>query len=133
MNLLKILFPKAAELAEARSRIEQLEADKDDLKRKEAALWESYNRHDATVQSQRSEIANLKAKLREQNDADLLAVSARIAIKILKGEKPAASELALQQNLIQQQRAYGQAYEYAVGPYGSGGLLNQLGLRGIFG
>lgn len=134
MSIIARLFPKVAELEAARKRIDALEADKQELQRRHTALWESYNRHDATVQSQRNEIAELNAKLREQNDADLLLVSARIAIAILKGQKPEPSDLALRQSLYSQSSYYNQLggnYRTVTGT--AGGLLGALGLGGILG
>lgn len=132
MNLFRMLFPKASELAAANDRIEALEADKAELNKRLSNLWESYNAHDATVQKQRTELIEMKKKLREQTDADLLMVSARIAITILKGEKPASSDLALQQSLIAQQQAMRPVVEWS-SPYLSGGLLQGLGLGSLFG
>lgn len=132
MTIIERLFPKAAELEAARKRIEVLEADKEELQRRHTNLWESYNSHDATVQKQRTEIAELKGKLREQNDADLLLVSARIAVAVLKGHKPEASDLAMQQQLLAHSSYYAQM-QGANYRSSTGGLLSALGLGGILG
>lgn len=130
MSIFSRLFPKALELEQAKHRIEVLETDKAELAERNKALWASYNNSDATVQKQRTELANLTKKLREQNDADLLLVSARIAIATLKGEKPVAADVALQQNLISQQAALSGYYS---GQMSGGGLLGQLGLASALG
>jgi uncharacterized protein (UPF0335 family) len=69
------LFPRAAEMNAVMAHVEDLEEERGKLKHELKTLWDSYYSHDATVKSQRAEIASLKAKLREQVDADLLLVS----------------------------------------------------------
>lgn len=133
MGLFSRLFPKAVELEKASKRIEVLEADRAEQTRRYSRLWESYCTLDATVQQQRTEIALLKGKLREQTDADLLLVSARIMIATLKGEKPAASDIALQQSLHAQQQSMQQSPLGAYGGSIANSLAQQLGLGNVFG
>jgi predicted nucleic acid-binding Zn-ribbon protein len=130
MNLFRKLFPKASELADANNRIDALEADKVELNRRLSNLWESYHAHDATVQKQRTELAEMKKKLREQTDADLLLVSARIAIATIKGEKPAEADVLLQGQLHAQQQSMRPYSEWSSTSYAS--LAQNLGMGGIF-
>ncbi len=138
MKLLNWLFPNAAELAEATKRIDALEAERAELKKQNKSLWDSYNAHDATVQAQRTEIAALTTKLREQNDADMMLVSAKLIATIVRGEKPWASDvqryhelsLALQQ--MQMSPYVGSSYASVTGT-GDIGILGALGLGGVFG
>lgn len=133
MKLFDRLFPKAAELDKANTRIASLEVDRAELTKRNANLWESYNSLDATVQKQSTEIAELKAKLHEQTDADLLLVSARIMIATLKGEKPAASDIAMQQSLIAQQQSQRNAFQgygqFQGDPFFGVGLSSLMGIR----
>lgn len=130
MKLLARLFPKAAEVAAANQHAENAEAELSGLKAQHKTLWDSYSSHDTTIKNLRNELDALKAKLREQTDADLLLVSARIAVTILRGQKPAASDMALQQNLLAQQAALASPYNQSPG---YAGLLQGLGRGGIFG
>lgn len=134
MKLLSRLFPKAAELEAARKQIELLEASREELRLRNKALWESNSQLETQVKTQRKELSEVREKLRDQNDADLLLVSARIAVAVLKGQKPEASDLALQQSLYAQSNyaaQLGGGYRTVTGT--SGSLLSALGLGGILG
>lgn len=131
MNLLKKFFPKAVELEKANKRIEELEASVGDLTIKNHHLWESYNGLQAQYHEAVKLLDEFKEKLREQNDADLLLVSARITQSIIAGKKPAVSDVSEQQRLIAQRQALGNAQYYSSSSYGN--LLGQLGLSGVFG
>lgn len=132
MNLYRRLFPKAAELQAAQSKVEKLEASFAELNRRHTTLWESYNKLDAEVQSKRNELAEMRGKLREQVDADLLLVSARIILATLKGEKPNPEDLIRQQQLgaMQNSLRAQMGYYESASPIG---LLQGLGLGGVFG
>jgi hypothetical protein len=69
----------------------------------------------------RAERDSLHAKVREQNEADLLLVSMQIQQKILGGEKKEnlAGEVALQQRLVAQQSAMQNLNPYHGGLFGS--------------
>ena len=73
------------------------------------------------------ELAEVKGKIREQTEADLFFISAKIQKKLLDGEpKENVQDLRLQQSLYQQQLAQMQQ-----SPYGNS-FLNGLGL-GVLG
>lgn len=138
MSLFSRLFPKAAQLERASKRIETLEADRAELTQNNEKLLENNSALDTAVQKQRSEIAEIKTKLRDQTDADLVLVSARIIMSTLNGNKPDHSDIAMQQLLVsQQQQAYGNAYPRGYGGIGNWqsaasnnlGLLRTLGLH----
>jgi chromosome segregation ATPase len=127
MGVVNKLFPNAAELADAKKRIEELEIERSDLLQRNSdllqrnrALSESFNQ----AQKAKNELNELKKK---QTDADLILVSARIILSTIRGDRPAASDVSLQQSLLAQQKSFN------VDHYG--GLLNYLGLGigGIFG
>jgi hypothetical protein len=79
----------------------------------------------AAAAQARDELAKLKTNLREQNEADLLLVSQRIAKRIMDGEKKEAlaQDLALQGNLLSQQQALGNPMQ---SPWAAGGAINPL-------
>ena len=129
MNIIKMLFPKAAELAEANKLTESLIGERDDLKKRNKTLWEDYNNLSSAKQKVETDLEEIKTKVREQTDADLMLVSARIIMDTLKGKKPAPSDLNLQRSLLAQQQAMGSFGQESYYPYG--GLLGGLG--GLFG
>lgn len=126
MSLYSRLFPKAAELEKANKRIEVLEADRAELTKRNSKLWESYNSHDAALQKARTELSEVKGKLREQTDADLLLVSARIIQATLRGEKPNSEDVVRQQQLSALQQSL-RPYDYYSGQANMG-MLGGLGL-----
>lgn len=129
MNLVNKLFPKAVELATAHKAIEALTVERENLKQRLEALSTDYRQSEAAKNGFRAELEAAKTKLREQNDADLMLVSARIVLDTLKGKKPEQNDLMLQSNLLRQQAALG-SVNYG---YGSGLQALGLGLGGIFG
>lgn len=72
-----------------------------------------------------TELAQLRAKVREQNEADLLFVSMQITKRLLGGEKKESPQV---QMLINQQAALQNAYPYGAYSQGYG-----LGLGGVLG
>ena len=131
MNLFRALFPKASELTDAQNRIERLEADKEELRTRNAALWNSYHESEGKRLEAIRERDAANGKLREQTDADLLLVSARITQTILAGKKPEASDVSEQQRLLAQRQALTPIQYYSSSPYQ--GLMQQLGLGNVFG
>lgn len=118
MKLFNRLFPKAAELERASKRIDGLVSDVGELTIKNANLWESFNRVQASVETLTKENADLKAKVRKQTEADLLLVSMQIQKRIIDGEKIETSS-SLQALYAQQQNLA------ANSPYA--GYMGQLG------
>ena len=73
------------------------------------------------INSAETDRAALRSKLREQNDADLLLVSVKIGMDIVKGEKPKDSDLLLQNSLLQQRQAGLSGSPYSAFGLGSSG------------
>ena len=112
MKLWNRLFPKATELAEAQKCLVELRGQLNDALMKNVNLRQSNEelRFGLTrVETERNgllaDLGKAKAKLREQTDADLMLVSARIIADVMKGKKPEQHDLALQQNLWAQRNA----------------------------
>jgi len=124
MKLIDTLFPKAAIVAAANERIKYLEAYRSEQERHIIELTASFKQVEAAQNGLQKELTVTRAKLREQTDADLLLVSARIIMDTLKGEKPKQQELTLQGNLLAQQQALGSTNYNSGFPYG--GMLGFL-------
>ena len=78
----------------------------------------------------KSEVVELKSKVREQNEADLLFISTRIVDQIKKGKKKDAPSLLKLQ--AEQDRLYSLQQQYTVGSYtGQAGINNYTGLGGL--
>lgn len=132
MSIFQRLFPKAVELDKAAKRIDVLDAENVELRRKNSALWDSYNSANNRAEVLAKENSDLKAKIRKQTEADLLLVSMQIQQRILAGEKIETSSGL--QSLYAQQQALAANYS----PYGSymsqlGSLGQTLGLGNLFG
>lgn len=126
MSLFRKLFPKAQELTDAKSRIGTLEADRAELEKRHATLWESYNALDKEVQKERAKKAELEKKLRKQNDADLLLVSMQIQKRIVDGERRETSPVLAQ--LYAQQQSLSSNYNYGYQQQYGGHAQDYLGL-----
>lgn len=139
MNMLRKFFGLSDKSESSESiELESLRVELDDLKNKNTELWKSCNKFESRALSAESKVVeiekDLKSKLREQNDADLLLVSIRIANTIVSGKKPAADDLARQQALQINMKNYSH-YGYpsaAMDMYGQNSLLNTLGLGQVF-
>ena len=132
MKLFRMLFPKSSELADAQKRIERLEADKAELQTRNTALWTSYHEAENRYLEATKERDAVKKIVREQTDADLLLVSARITQTVIAGKKPAPSDVSEQNRLLAQQQALSPIQYYASSPYQQQmGVLGQIGLGSI--
>ena len=129
MSLFSKLFPQAHELQSAAKRIKSLEATVSDLASKNGILWNNYNSESKRAETLAAEIAPLKAKIRKQNEADLLLVSMQIQKRILDGEKLETS--ATLQGLYAQQQAMSNYYPYASYQSPLSGLGQALGIGGM--
>ena len=103
MKLLLWLWPSAHHLENARRLVELLSKERDELKKRNEALWVIYNQAEAAKNGFRAEFEKAQAKLRKQNEADLILVSAKIIMDVLNGGNPSNQAIALQQSLLAQQ------------------------------
>lgn len=123
MGLFAKLFPKAAELQKANDRIEVLEVKHAELTQRNKSLWDSCNANERALQDKSAELDKVLAKVREQNDADLLLVSMQIVQRVVAGEKKETSP--------QLRALYSQQSALQNSPYAS--YANQLGSVGMLG
>lgn len=132
MTIFQRLFPKAVELDRAAKRIDVLDAENVELRRKNSNLWDSYSSANNRAEVLAKESADLKAKIRKQTEADLLLVSMQIQKRILEGEKIETSS-GLQALYAQQQSLASNISPYSGYMGQLGGLGQALGLGNIFG
>ena len=132
MTIFQRLFPKAVELDRAAKRIDVLDAENVELRRKNSNLWDSYSSANNRAEVLAKESADLKAKIRKQTEADLLLVSMQIQKRILEGEKIETSS-GLQALYAQQQSLASNLSPYSGYMSQLGGLGQALGLGSVFG
>lgn len=132
MTIFQRLFPKAVELDKAAKRIDVLDAENVELRRKNSNLWDSYNSANNRAEVLAKESTDLKAKIRKQTEADLLLVSMQIQKRILEGEKIETSS-GLQALYAQQQSLASNISPYSGYMGQLGGLGHALGLGNVFG
>jgi septal ring factor EnvC (AmiA/AmiB activator) len=116
-----------SEVQELRGRLASVEEERDRLRSQYAQFSAESQSKVAQIARLETELRTTKEKLREQTDADLLLVSARIIAATLRGEKPAPADLVLQQSLAAQQRAL----MHCAQPYS--GILSSLGIGNALG
>lgn len=107
-------------------RLPQVEKDLDAALQRVSHLEYTTIKAQGEAAAANKELGELKAKLRQQNEADLLFVSMQITKRLMEGEKRDSSDL---QSLLSQQARLAQNV-YPQGAYNSG-LLGGLG--NIFG
>jgi chromosome segregation ATPase len=116
-----MLGPSVARIEAATRKVDELLKERDKFASENASLRSQLSKVNTEIGELRSELASTKTKLREQNDADLMLVSVRIIAATLKDQKPEKSDVAAQQDLLNQQRSLWVA---------QGNPYNQLGFAG---
>lgn len=100
----------------------------DELNEQYAELRVQLMRSEEKLSASVAEAAKLKKQVREQTDADLYLVSAKIMRDILEKGKPVPADVSRQQSLAAlQAQAYNQSQSSAFGQY-SGPAFGGLGM-----
>jgi hypothetical protein len=117
-----------SEVKELRARLDRAESERDSLRVEKSQFAHEHQTRITTIARLETELRVTKEKLREQTDADLMLVCARIILATVNGKKPDPVDLAAQQRLALQQQSmnmynYGGLFD---GQYG--GLAALMGL-----
>ena len=98
------------------NRCAMLEKENSDLASKNKELWDNYNKKESAVLSLVKEVADLKSKMREQSEADLVLISLKIIQRIMRGETKEQVGMYVaqqaQQMAAMQNSAFGQGSRY---------------------
>lgn len=115
-----------------RPRLEEAERERDSLRERAAQFAAEHQSRLAEIYRLKSELLSTREKLREQTDADLLLVSAKIIAATLRGDKPEPADVTYQRQLIAQQQNL-QMNQYVTGGLaGLGGIFSKLGIQNMF-
>lgn len=119
-----------SQVQEAHATIDRIERKVIELQERERQAVSLQRGAEVEAGRLREENAIIKKKLREQTEADLYLLSAKIMRDIMDTGKAAPSDLARQQELQVQMRNYTQQQAMSAYPYG---LFGASGLSGMSG